>query len=116
MANNAFDKKFTASQKTKLDQEKTRLEAELSRIGREVAPGDFTASYQDYGSDEESDAAEFAQDESNASVSRQLEDELGRVIRALARIEAGQYGLDIKTGQPISRKRLEAYPAAEADI
>lgn len=118
MAKDIFGKQFIASQKEKLEAEKARLEVGLSRNGKKVGPGsdDYAPAYQDYGSDEESNAAEYAQFETNIAIERQQEDELGRVLRALDRLEKGVYGLDIDTKAPINRKRLEAYPAAETDI
>lgn len=118
MSNTPFDKQFIASQKAKLEAEKAKLEAELARSGRKMGPGagDYAPAYQDYGTDEESNAAEYAQFETNTAIEQGQEKELGRVIRALDRIEKGVYGLDINTGSPINRKRLEVYPAAETDI
>lgn len=118
MAKDVFDKQFIASQKAKLEAEKAKLEAELARSGKKVGPtvGDYAPAYQDYGTDEESNAAEYAQFETNIAIERGQEDELGRVLRALDRIAKGAYGLDINTGSPINRKRLEIYPAAETNI
>lgn len=118
MAKDVFDKQFIASQKVKLEAERSKLEAELARSGKKVGPGagDYAPAYQDYGTDEESNAAEYAQFETNTAIEQGQEDELGRVIRALDRIAKGVYGLDVNTGSPINRKRLEAYPAAETDI
>jgi RNA polymerase-binding transcription factor DksA len=39
-------------------------------------------------------------------------DELAQVKRALARIEAGTYGISEVSGKPIPRERLEALPSA----
>jgi RNA polymerase-binding transcription factor DksA len=39
-------------------------------------------------------------------------DELGRVEKALARIDAGMYGTSEVSGKPIPRERLEAEPTA----
>jgi len=118
MTNTHFDKQFISSQKQKLEAEKAKLEAELTRSGKKVGPGegDYAPTYQDYGTDEESNAAEYAQFETNTAIEKGQEDELGRVLRALDRIAKGVYGLDINTGLPINRKRLEVFPAAETDI
>ena len=68
------------------------------------------------GDDEESNAAEYGLAEANLDLVQNLEAELRRVLAALGRLRAGAYGLDAKTGRPISRRRLEAYPAAESDV
>tara|TARA_B100001971_G_C18233898_1_gene565798 strand:- start:805 stop:1170 length:366 start_codon:yes stop_codon:yes gene_type:complete len=118
MADQKLDKSFLMEQKKALEIEKKRLQGDLGKLGKEKSynPNDYKATYQEYGDDEESNAAEYAQTETNTSVVEQLEDELKRVTAALARIDDGKYGLDIHTGKPISKKRLKVYPAAEVDI
>jgi len=111
-------KMFLNEQKKRLFQEKARLEGELSKRATKKIHGtdEYETTYQDYGTDEESNAAEYAQHETNLSVDDELEQGLVRVNNALERIEKGTYGLDVETGKPINRKRLEVYPAAEKDI
>jgi DnaK suppressor protein len=53
-------------------------------------------------------------DEGN--VADQLRERLAAIDRALARIEAGNYGLSVLSGKPIPAERLEADPAAELTI
>jgi RNA polymerase-binding protein DksA len=48
-----------------------------------------------------------------ASTEQQL---VNRVDAALKRVEDGSYGFSIKSGKPISKKRLEAVPYAELTI
>lgn len=118
MKKTLFDKNFIDSQRKKLEEEKIRITKELESIGNRSKenPEDFKTTYDDYGKDEESNAAEFAQYETNLSIENQLEQELQRVGGAILRIEKGTYGFDINTGEPIEKKRLEAYPAAETAI
>ena len=118
MSEKQFDKDFLEEQKGKLLKEKARLESELSNRGtaKDSDKEDYRASHQEYGDDEESNAAEYAQTETNNSVVEELEEELARVNRALENLEKGTYGIDKKTGNPIRKERLEAYPAAEIDI
>ena len=49
-------------------------------------------------------------------VADQLQERLAAIDRALARIEAGNYGLSVLSGKPIPAERLEADPAAELTI
>jgi len=118
MKESPFEQSFLDSQKEKLLAEKARLEGELSKRGTKKAnsESDYTTSYQDYGTDEESNVAEYAQHETNLSVDTELEEELVRVNNGLRRLQEGTYGLDVDTGAPINERRLEAYPAAEKDI
>ena len=49
-------------------------------------------------------------------VAETLRERLAAIDRALARIEAGNYGLSVLSGKPIPADRLEADPAAELTI
>ena len=51
-----------------------------------------------------------------ASLGREAGDRLQKVDRALARVDAGTYGICLSCGQPISDLRLEARPASELCI
>lgn len=102
----------------KLLEEKGRLLEELKSVGRinpdnpadwEPIPGelgDGTADKNDY-------ADHIEQYEQNTAILKELESELKEVNEALERIEKGTYGICIETGNPISKERLEAYPAAK---
>ena len=118
MKNNFFDQQFLEAQNKKLITEKERLEKELNLHGRRgnANQNDFQANYENLGDDEESNAAEYGLAEANIDLVRNLELELRRVTAALERLRAGTYGLDPKSGRPISRRRLEIYPAAASDV
>jgi DnaK suppressor protein len=51
----------------------------------------------------------------NAEIGRRLED-LRSVREALARIDAGSYGVCNQCGELIAVERLEAFPTAECDV
>ncbi len=110
-----LDDAFIAQQKEKLTTEKERLVQELQKRGKADSkdPTNYTASYQEYGDDEESNAAEYANHETDIAIVNELEQQLQKTVAALQRIEDGTYGLDIDTQEPIEQKRLEAVPAAE---
>ena len=118
MSNIFFDQQFLTAQKNKLEKEKERLLKELARHGRRVPGdrGDYRANYENLGDDEESNAAEYALAEANMDLVGNLETQLRRVAAAFSRIKNGNYGLDCKTGKPISRRRLEINPAAENNV
>jgi RNA polymerase-binding transcription factor DksA len=118
MKEQKLDKKFLDEQKQELEKEKARLEEALGKIGQEKSgnSNDYKATYQEYGDDEESNAAEYAQTETNTSALEQLETELQAVVLALKGIKEGTYGIDVNTGKPINKKRLKVYPAAQTDI
>jgi len=113
-----FGPSFIQEQKQALLEKKERLEADLASRGTRKGKGapDYRATYQEYGDDDESNAAEYTQTETNFSVVEELEQELTAAVAALFRIEKGTYGLDARTGKPIREERLRANPAAESDI
>lgn len=118
MTKQYFDQAWLDAQKQKLAEEKKRLQSELGKRATVSTTdiSDYHPKYEDYGTDEESNAAEYAEAETNIDVVENLEEELRKVNQALSNIESGSYGLDINTGKPINKKRLEAYPAAQIDV
>lgn len=103
--------------KEKLLAEKTKLEAELSTIGRRTGtPGDWEPIIDeaDASATDPNDRADAMEDlEENASILNELEARLAEVTAALARIDAGTYGLCVIGGEPIPPARLAANPAAK---
>ena len=100
----------TARAKELLASERARIERALSRLGRQES-GELS---------DDSDAADRAtdlyQDELDDSRGRDLRDQLEAVERAEARLEAGTYGLSVRSGEPIPDERLEARPTAELTV
>ncbi len=88
--------------------EKARLEAEIAAVRQEV---DTIAAEDEI--DDVEDMAELAVDnDRDQGVLKALQTELQDVEDALRKIAEGSYGFDEKTGAPIPKARLEAYPAA----
>ena len=58
----------------------------------------------------------LTEEEDEGDVADQLRERLAAIDRALARIEAGNYGLSVLSGKPIPAERLEADPAAELTV
>lgn len=54
--------------------------------------------------------------EKDLSILEQLEAELAELQAALERIDAGTYGIDEVTGEPIALERLQAMPAARTNL
>jgi DnaK suppressor protein len=50
------------------------------------------------------------------AVAESLTDRLAAIERALHRIDAGTYGLSVRSGKPIPEARLQADPAAELTV
>jgi DnaK suppressor protein len=94
-----------------LDRERAQIEQEIAVIERggpeegdaRVEPGD-------------ADSENLYQDEVDAGRLQDLRRKLADVERAEERLEAGTYGVSIKSGKPIPDERLEAFPTAELTV
>lgn len=101
--------------RARLEKEKAVLEKELGELGTKDDSGDWVPKKPDdetFGADrnDNADIIEGMQ-ESNASLN-ELEGRLNLVTAALARIEAGTYGVCEACNEPIEPERLAANPAA----
>ncbi len=110
-----------AALKNRLVAEKARLEEELSTIATQnpTNPEDWSAVVDEAeaNSADKNDVADAMEDlEENTGISNTLEAQLKEVNDAIERIEAGTYGNDEKTGEPIPMERLEANPSARNNI
>lgn len=111
----------TENFKTKLMEEKARLEKELASVGRinPDNPVDWEPVPVDPGerATDPNDKADQIEDfETNAAILKQLEIQLGDVNDALAKIEAGTYGVCEIGGEQIEEGRLNANPAARTCV
>lgn len=107
--------------KERLIAEKARLEEELATITKQNPsnPSDWTpvVDEADANSADKNDVADAMEDlDENTGISNELEPLLRDVNDALARIDAGTYGNDEQTGEPIPVERLEANPSARTNI
>lgn len=106
----------TAPYKARLEEEKTRLEGELASIGRKNPsnPADWEAVPSETGQEADpNDAADLIEGfEANTAILKELETRYNDVLAALARIEAGTYGICSVSGEEIEADRLGADPAA----
>ncbi len=92
------------------------LARERSRVERALAGGDDRE-----GADERSDAGEDSAEAAaelfdtglEEGIAEHLRDDLEAIGRAEQRLEAGEYGLSIESGEPIPDARLELIPWAE---
>lgn len=110
-----------AKLKERLVAEKARLEEELSTIAKQNPnnPADWSPVIDEADADsaDKNDVADAMEDlEENIGISNALEAQLKEVNDALARMDAGTYGHDERTGDPIVAERLEANPSARGNI
>ena len=90
-----------------LQAERTRIERALAR----VRPEDDGEPADEY--DPANLASDLYQDELDETFADDLNEQLGALERAEARLAAGTYGLSIESGEPIPDARLEVRPTAE---
>ena len=99
------------------DRARELLAAERRRIERELAGlARRNGEPEDEDIEEGDQATDLYQDELDDSRGRDLRDQLEAVERAEARLEAGTYGLSVRSGEPIPDERLEARPTAELTV
>jgi DnaK suppressor protein len=97
-------RELLAAERDEIEREIAALEREGPEEGDDrVEPGDLNSEA-------------LYQDELDAGRAQDLKDRLAAVERAEARLEAGAYGLSIKSGEPIPDERLEAVPTAELTV
>ncbi|HHD77944.1 MAG TPA: conjugal transfer protein TraR [Campylobacteraceae bacterium] len=98
--------------KTLLLKEKARLEQEIADVENEIN----TIAAEDEIDDVEDMAELKVDNDRDHAVLDALKSELKDVEDALKKIAEGSYGFDEKTGKPIPRERLMAYPAARTAV
>ena len=95
--------------RTKLTSERRAIEARIA-----AREGDIMDTVHDEeGVGDNEDEAQLVYDREDGIVSNELDvQQLEQVKKALARIDAGTYGLSELSGKPIPLDRLEAVPSA----
>jgi RNA polymerase-binding transcription factor len=94
-----------------LDAEAGELRAEIARAAHEIAAGG-NGLVRDAGDDEADTGTKTFEREHELALTRNAQDLLDQSERALARIDAGTYGVCESCGQPIGKARLQAFPRA----
>ena len=107
-----MDKNFILEMKTALQAEKEHLEAELNSFAKRDnnSLANYNTNVPDYGTHEDENAAEVATFADNLSLERTLEGKLADVLRALEKINKGDYCVCKYCYQPIDERRLRARP------
>ena len=112
-----MDEKTQARLRAELEAERARLEAEVAEIEREgheaLSEASGENNYRDHMADQGS--ATFER-ELDMTLDENVRTALTDVRKALARLDAGSYGVCERCDQPISDSRLEAMPTANLCI
>jgi len=102
----------------RLEAEQARVEGLIDELKTELgtAESEDLSELADYDQHPADTATETFEREKDLSILEQLEDELAELQAALERVDAGTYGIDEETGEPIDPARLEALPTARTNI
>jgi DnaK suppressor protein len=113
-----YTKKELDDFKARLEAERAELQAQLQQI-EELA---FANTQSDISGEvsfdeENADAGTFTfERERDLSIENNVRDLLGKIERALGRIEDGSYGMCSRCGKPIEKARLKALPYVDLCI
>ena len=116
--------KITHSKK-ELDELRQRLEAERAELQVQlttIEETSFATSQSDISGEvsfdeENADAGTFTfERERDLSIENNVRDLMGKIARALSRMEVGTYGICSRCGKPIEKARLKALPYADLCI
>jgi DnaK suppressor protein len=100
-----------AEVRSELESEAVRLRDEIAAAQAQIAErlGDAV---QDAGDDEADAGTKVYEREQELALTQRARELLDQTERALARIDAGTYGVCESCGKPIGKARLQAYPRA----
>ena len=102
-------KRLVAQLRKQLESDLVDLEGQASRLEADAADESWKEPRSD--DDAETGTATFER-ERTMSLARNARQTIVQIERALARMDAGTYGLCINCGEPIAVERLEAIPQA----
>ena len=107
-----------AEARARIDAEKERVEGLIHSLKRELGAENESddAELSDYDQHPADTATDTFERERDLGLLDDLEAEFREVEDALERIDAGTYGIDEVTGEPIDPARLEALPTARMNV
>ncbi len=100
----------------RLQAEQTRVEGLVEELKAELGTAESEDELADYDQHPADTASDTFEREKDLSILDQLEHELEELQAALERVDAGTYGVDEVTGEPIDPARLDAIPTARTNI
>jgi RNA polymerase-binding transcription factor DksA len=108
----------TDDARERLEAEQTRVVGLIEELKSELgtSESDDISELSDYDQHPADTATETFEREKDLSILEQLEHALVELQAALERVDAGTYGVDERTGEPIDPERLEAFPTARTNV
>jgi DnaK suppressor protein len=97
--------------RAELEAEAVGLRADIARAASDIAER-LTDAVRDAGDDQADAGTKVFEREHELALTQNAQDLLDQGERALARIDAGTYGVCESCGQPIGKARLQAFPRA----
>jgi RNA polymerase-binding transcription factor DksA len=107
-----------ADARARVNAEKERIEGLISSLKGELGAENESddAELSDYDQHPADTATDTFERERDLGLLDDLEAEFRELEDALGRVDAGTYGIDEVTGEPIDPERLEAMPAARTNV
>ena len=107
----ALSAKLQQTYRERLEQEHASVQTEIENLGNEVAIlGEDQRVEGSFGNHDADNATDVMEQQRNMAMMNTLEERQRDIDRALARLEAGQYGICERCGKEIAPGRLEALP------
>jgi RNA polymerase-binding transcription factor DksA len=108
----------TDDMRERLEAEQQRVQGLIENLKSELgtSENDDISELADYDQHPADTASETFEREKDLSILEQLENELAELQAALERVDAGTYGIDEETGEPIDPARLAAIPTARTNV
>jgi len=107
----ALSAKLQQTYRARLEEERAAMQSEIENLGDEVAIlGEDQQIEGSFGNHDADNATDVMEQQRNMAMMNTLEERQRDIDRALARLEAGQYGICERCGKEIAPGRLEALP------
>ena len=105
----ALSAKLQQTYRERLEQERATVQSEIENLGNEVAIlGEDQQVEGSFGNHDADNATDVMEQQRNMAMMNTLEERQRDIERALARLEAGKYGICERCGKEIAPGRLEA--------
>lgn len=107
----ALSAELQQTYRERLEQERASVRSELENLGNEVAIlGEDQQIEGSVGNHDADNATDVMEQQRNMAMMNTLEERQRDIERALARLDAGAYGICERCGKAIAPERLEALP------